>query len=204
VAQTYWVVEYVADAYRFGRIRLDDCLTEVSAPDPSDPSAVVEAMRSAGYVNQPVLFAVPSDWCLCATVALSNRRLLRNRQALAYALEEQLPLAAEDMVCDFVTHESSVFGVAIDLSILLPVVRALEEAGLAVTTISPSALLILRQLMSQIAQPANGPIVMVRRDQCDFFLVSSKRPTQWRNIRADHVELRREITAHRLLHPTTT
>jgi type II secretory pathway component PulL len=89
-----------------------------------------------------VILAIQSGWCLAARVSLDGVAR-HDRQALAYRLEEKLPLAAEEFVADFISDArgQTALGVAARVEQLRPWVEALERAGVAVASISPAALL---------------------------------------------------------------
>jgi type II secretory pathway component PulL len=72
----------------------------------------------------------------------------REHQALAFALEEQLPLAAEDFVAAAVESGSSPLAVAVAVAPIREWIAALESAGIAVQSVAPAALLALQQLNS--------------------------------------------------------
>ena len=67
---------------------------------------------------------------------------------MLYRLEEHLPVAAEEVVADFVPpadrEAPSQLGVAIERRLLDPIVAAVEAAGLRVGAICPAALLVLQ------------------------------------------------------------
>lgn len=196
MSRSPWLIQLESGKYRCTPVRLEASSGDERWIEANDPDAAAAAMQEAGYGGEPVLLAVPSEGCLCAAVVLTSRRLVRNRQALAYALEEQLPLAAEEMVCDFVTQGTTALGVAVEPATLKPIVRSLETAGVAVTTVTPSALLILDQLRRRDCLPADGLVVLIRQDHCDCFVTAGQKPQQWRYLSVDPVSLRREVAVH--------
>jgi len=85
----------------------DDIAPTVAAlPADASPedaaAAVVTALREAIPAGATVTLALPSHWCLCARVDVADLPRSSRRQAMLYRLEEQLPLAAEEFVADFV------------------------------------------------------------------------------------------------------
>ncbi|MHB8974213.1 MAG: type II secretion system protein L [Pirellulaceae bacterium] len=195
MSKVTWLIEYRAGSYRFGRPRQDGELTDTSPTDPTDPASLVAAMQEAGYSGQPTMLAIPSSWCVSTSVVLASRRLARNRQAVAYALEERLPLSAEDIVYDFLAQDTFAFGVAADTSALLPIVRSLEEAGLEVATITPTAMLLLEHLAQRRRLPSDGVVLLGSGESCDFFVLAAARPQQWRCLPLDREVIARETAA---------
>ena len=59
-------------------------------------------LKAASYDGESVLLAIPSAWCLCDPVATTGLPARNRRQAMAYRLEEKLPVAAEEVVADFI------------------------------------------------------------------------------------------------------
>jgi type II secretion system protein L len=115
----------------------------VATSSPTDAAPrIADALRTLGRRDEPVLLAVPTAWCLAARISLDGLPR-RDRRAMLYRLEEKLPLAAEDVVADFIIDRDGhhALGVAARLDRLRPWVDALESAGVAIASISPAALL---------------------------------------------------------------
>lgn len=116
---------------------------------------VAPALARMGYAGEPALLAVPSEWCLASAVEMGPLDPT-DRKALLYRLEENLPLAAEGVVADFVatgrgsTH--ALFAACVQILLVQPVVASLEAAGVTVQSIVPAALLAAQS----VARVANG------------------------------------------------
>ncbi len=111
---------------------------------------VKQAMGLEGAVDQPTVLAVPSSWCLCATVDTSALPRSGRRQAMMYALEEHLPVSAEDMVVDFVEmSDAQAMGVACETKLLQPMIEALEKVGVSVRHVVPMSLLAAGYVLEQ-------------------------------------------------------
>ena len=193
-----WLIQYESGAYRFGRPGKDTQMVTCPAADELDTDPLITALTEAGYSGEPVMLAIPSEWCLSASAVLASRRSTRNREAVVYALEEDLPLSAEDMVCDFVVNDTSVFGVAANSADLLSVVRSLRDAGIVVATITPTAMIMLQRLSRMRRWPSEGLVLLANDDQCDVFVVRGGKPQQWRCIQNKTDLQRREIATHLL------
>lgn len=126
---------------------------EVSAGPDATPEqfadAAAAALASLGYAGEGVLLAVPSAWCLCAAVRLDDLPARGGRRAMAYRLEEKLPVSAEEVVADFIAtvDGATALGVCVEKKTLAPVVEALEARGAAVEAIAPASLLALQHLL---------------------------------------------------------
>jgi hypothetical protein len=106
-------------------------------------SAVVSKLKNLGYQGEGVMFALPSRWCLCASVSEKGLRGRERAQdaALRFRLEEQLPLALEELTVDFIRGDEDSLGVVVQTAQVAPLVNALEDAGVSIVSICPTALL---------------------------------------------------------------
>jgi hypothetical protein len=113
---------------------------------------VAGALRRLGHTGEGVVLAVPSAWCLVATVSTAGIPR-HDRKALLYRLEERLPLAAEAIVADFARAPDGVtgggtdaLGVCVRTEQVLPIVAGLEAAGVPVRSVAPLAFLVAQGL----------------------------------------------------------
>ena len=112
----------------------------------ASPQALAAAARRALGTRRigPVVLAVPSAWCLTGRVATAGLPRANRRRALAYRLEEQLPVSAEDLAVDARPIDAGhAFAVATEIGRLAPIVAALEAADVPIGPIVPAALLAL-------------------------------------------------------------
>lgn len=141
---TIWVGE---GAWRVACVQAGEVSVRVLPHDPqadADPSAqavaAAELMREMGGAG-PVVVALPSHWCLSASLPADQISRANRRQSLAYLLEEHVPLSAEDAVADDVEHQGAVLGVCVELARLTPLMQAFDRAGVTVRHLCPSAML---------------------------------------------------------------
>jgi hypothetical protein len=129
-----------------GHVAFGDVAALGHAPAAAIAQQLAGELRRIGYTGQGVLLALASDQCLAAPIDTSG--LPRgDRKAMLYRLEEKLPVAAEAVVADFAQGtDGHALGVCVRVDAVAPVVNALESAGVAVQSISPAALLAVRQL----------------------------------------------------------
>jgi hypothetical protein len=112
----------------------------------ASPSAWAQAARAAlteaGGSPGQALLALPSSWCLTATINTEDLERGNRRRAMGFRLEEHLPISAEQVVADFIAYtKDEALGVAIDHDRVEPIVAALEAAGFDVRHICPAAML---------------------------------------------------------------
>lgn len=115
------------------------------APDASADeraTSLAAALNDLGCDDQPVLLAIPSEWCLAASISTDDIGRGARHRAMTFRLEEHLPASAEDVVADFVeVRKGEALGVAVELEHVEPLIDALQTAGVVVAAVAPSAML---------------------------------------------------------------
>jgi len=127
-----------------------------------DWAELAAALQRDYGTNVPVVLALPSSWCLAATISTAN---VSGHQPMLYRLEERLPLAAEAVVAGFFHHPAgkTALGVCVAVDRVRPLVEGLEAAGIVVTAVSPLALLMVSGLAEGrdlVASSANRLILI--------------------------------------------
>ena len=155
-------------------------LHDVDLPDGEPINAT--AQRVSEWLTEhglfgPVMLALPSDWCLTASVETVDLGRANRRQSLRYLLEEQLPISAEDSVADFVEHQATAMGVAVDTERLSPIVDALQAHGIGVNGICPTAFLTAAALIQKFGKAS--AIAMKHEGGIDLIELNRQNPTRW-------------------------
>src|SRR5688500_4342021 len=181
------------------RVAVDVALTDV----PAEPGAPVERIaelaagvtRRAGYRGEPVILAIPSAWCFAASISTTDLTRRRDHRARLFRLEEKLPLAAEEVVADFIDAGERSLGVCARLDQLRPVVEALESQGVAVESVAPAALLAV-QAASQAS--ACGVVLVAEAGAVSVITLRDGRPVAWSVARdcADDLRLHVGLARH--------
>jgi hypothetical protein len=137
---------------------------------------VVQALKQLGYgAGSTLMLAIPSKWCMAASVGTSGLPR-RDRRALLFRFEEKLPLAAEEIVADFVGSREKLLGVCVRLDLLRPLVDALEAEGVAIDLISPASLLAAQALL----RPGNSQVmVLAEPDAISVIGIERDEPAAW-------------------------
>jgi len=197
MSRTYWLLAETENGYRVEKTGVDRAAADVAVPRDAGPSEIAAAVRQSleeyGYRGEPTVVAVTSQACLAATIPHAGRFMVRSHQSMAYALEEFLPLAAEDMACDFVVFDNDALGVAVEASTLRPLVSALEEAGVLIASIVPTAILALQHQTKENKRPGRQVVVWQDGDAVDLFELIDGRPHIWRTFPAAMEVLAREV-----------
>jgi hypothetical protein len=148
--------------------------------------AAGQALDRMGYRGEPVLLGLPSSWCLAATIMVDGLERSGRRRAMAFRLEEHLPLSAEQMIADYIRLSSDeALGVCCEFSRIQPIVQGCEAAGVAIGPICPVALLAGAAVagenqvdvvfLSASAQDQSAEAI----PDCDLIELQSDRPRRW-------------------------
>lgn len=168
-------------------------LSEVAADPHAGPDQVAAAVRRSldqiGYLGQSVLLTIPSTWCLSANITTTGLPRKQRHRAMAYRLEEHLPLAAEDVVCDFVASvpapakntekHGHVLGVAAQTDQLKQCVDAFENTGIAVGSICPTALLAAQSAATRQDNGHCDAALSQDGDRVNLITFRNGRPENW-------------------------
>ncbi len=125
-----------------------DELSAIDNPESHDDS-VQPNVANHPKMNIGVVLGIPSSWCLCGTVDVSDLPPRQRRNAMLFALEEKLPVTAESVVADFVVAGKTALGIATDVQRLRELVDAFEHCGIYIDAICPTALLALQHLLKK-------------------------------------------------------
>ena len=149
----HWILLQETDGLRLGKVSDRAELHQIAvSPDAladDIASAVSECMGEHGYRGEPLILGVHSRTCLATSIPHGGRRNAGNHRTMAIALEEFMPAAAEDMVCDFVVFDSDALGVAVEVSRLRHLLSALEGESVPVVSIVPTAMLVLQNVLGK-------------------------------------------------------
>jgi type II secretion system protein L len=156
-----------------------------------------ESLRARGYRGRPVVLALPSAWCQCATIDLTTLKTARDRRAWVYRLEEQLPLAAENVTADLAAPRGKTggrgLGVCAETERLKSLVTSLEESGVRITTIAPAALLAAQSIKT----PEPGILLLASRDgtdaTADVIAIERGLPVAWAWSGGDEQDIRLQV-----------
>jgi type II secretory pathway component PulL len=144
-----------------------------------DVAARIAATAEIVASGSGVLLALPAEWCLCARILLDPSDPETQPHALLYLLEEQLPLAAEDIAADFCLGDGEAFGVAVQRSMVHDLVEQLELRGVCIQSICPASLLALQHGAAAFDLAQADGVVMQEGEQVELFLLHEGRPVGW-------------------------
>jgi hypothetical protein len=187
-----WVIIQDVKQWRIGQpstekpIIHDAALPEEITPD-TVAEVVAKILQSLGYAGGGILLAVGSKLCLAAQVPIDGPTMLRQHQTMMFQLEQYVPVAAEDFVGDFIAHGQEVaLGVAMPFTEEKLLVDALENCGVIVQSITPTALLALKHLVCTTSGEKNPQIVLWQDgDSLELFQLVGGKPLLWRLLPAE-------------------
>ncbi len=146
-------------------------------------------------LSLPVVFGLGHQETLSASFPIGSKRQARSPQALAYQLEEQLPIAAEEFVADFSLQRSRAFGVAVKVSLIDQVLFYIKELQLDLRAITPLILLAKEGLCEEQEAIDNGLLLWIEGATANLVEVTEGETTQWRYLPAgvDEFEQTRQL-----------
>jgi Tfp pilus assembly PilM family ATPase len=116
---------YVSDgAWRLGVAPASGPVaTAAGATFEARAATIKEHVAALGDLGSSVILALPSAWCLSATVSTDGLDRSSRRRAMGFRIEEQLPIAAEDAAVDFVmADDDTAMGVCAEFAKLEAIV----------------------------------------------------------------------------------
>ncbi len=197
----------------------DSAPSLIDSPDDATVKQRAEALSQVlltqDYIGQSVVLAIPSDWCLSATIKVNDLPRRNRGSAMTYRLEERLPIATEQFVADFILADSGqgdrqgknpgddsdgdsvgspgrrggeALGVCVMLDKVGPVIQALESHGLLIHSIVPAAML-AAQHNRETEQSSRADVLLWLDGDgwCDVFMFDAEhaQPRSWLRLPGD-------------------
>ncbi len=162
----------------------DKPATSSSADTEQLAQAIASQMQDLGYDGSPVLLALPSNRVMAAPVTIDDLPKRERRDAVFYRLEESIPLPAEDYAADFVENGRTALGVCADVRRLKPLIDALENVGVIVELICPTALVAAQGAASTPDAEKDSLQVWQEPYSCDLVQIHGGLPVRWYATRA--------------------
>lgn len=147
---------------------------------PISESEAAQKARALGAGRIGV--ALPACWCLTATIPTADLPRSGRRQAMLYALEEQLPLPVEDLVVQFITGSDWAMGAAVSVGRIKPLIEKLESDGLTVKAVLPGAIAAAGQLAGIVE---DGVLLLGGSGGVELLWIDKGRARSWRTAAAD-------------------
>ena len=172
------------------KVARGDLLLEVPASAGATAAQIAREISTLiGSSQASATLAIPSAWCLSATVSLEGIPARNRRSALLYRLELLLPLTAEDIATDYIFKEpTSALAICVSTAALKEFVDAIEEAGILVQSIVPASIYAVHALDDQ--SPAPDAIIWQSGDTIEIFAVWNRIITGWYLLPAGIEDLR--------------
>jgi hypothetical protein len=169
-------------------------ITEIALPPSATADQIAaqcaQSLKQLGHGASPITLAIPSNWCLCASIRTDDLPKA-DYKSLLYRLEEKLPWPAEAITADFIRHEKSAMGVCIKTDRLRPLIDALESHGIPIQIITPAAL-----IAAAVQAVSDNSLLFLRSaDRVDLLVMQDGKPAAWSIAMTDEsdVELQRSV-----------
>lgn len=188
MAKTGWTILLDDTSYRVACLDGDrPCVSTLKPFNTERAAECADEMRTAldelGYAGQPLQIALGAQLCLCVTLPAPSLRQRRNRAAMSYLLEAEIPWAVEEAIFDFELNGGGMQMVATQLSWLNDLCSALASRSLRIASISPTARLALEHHLST-ARKADKPYVLIwgSTDGVEIWSICDNKPSQWQHM----------------------
>ena len=163
----------------------DPFFVEVAVPSEGGHASLAQQisqnLTEQGYEGQALILAIPSSWCLCASVQTDDLPRKHRRAAMVYRLEEKFPIAAEDVCVDFVEGSQHALGVCVQTTQVAPIVESLEQLGVVVEQICPTTLLALQGWLTASDEAVQTDMaVWGYGDYLELFFLDNGVPIAWK------------------------
>ncbi len=154
----------------------------VEAPEGRElPAAadVLHALGEMGHRGEGVCVALPAGMQYWARIESGDLPRRDRRRAMLYRLEEQLPVDAEAMTADFLaTDGGRSLGVCVPTERAEALIAPLEQAGLEVTVLCPTALLVAWD-RAQGRPELDGVLLAPDQGDLEAVRLAGRRPRAW-------------------------
>jgi type II secretory pathway component PulL len=147
-------------------------------------AAIREALTAKDYGGEPVLVSLQSTWCLGATLSVARAQELRDRQTILYRLEDCIPWSVEDSVADYMRAGNKALVVAAPAAPLAEFFQLLEEQGVPIQSIVPSAILACTEHMQSDDWPADHLVALQANGWIDLFCIAGNAMESWSSLPA--------------------
>jgi len=182
----------VSNAARGGD-RVETLSFDDDAPVADRVAAAKARLSELGWAGAPILLAVPSPWCMCAVIATDDLERAGRRRAMAFRLEEHLPLAAEETIADFVEFgRGEALGVGAELDKVRAILEAMIDAGIEVRHIAPAPMLAAAHAVTQ--HPDATGVLIGDEASVAFIEVRHGKPVNWYWLGEDREALIDRVT----------
>ncbi|MCA9214546.1 MAG: hypothetical protein KDB27_15850 [Planctomycetales bacterium] len=140
---------------------------------------LLETLDENGYRDEDVILGIDSVDCLAAEFPHEGRAMLRDKLALKYAFEDQLPWSADDVLADFVPFRETALGIAVRREPIESFVDALTERGVTVSSIVPTTCLIASEFLRE--RKASDLILAIKHGtRYELFVFEKSQVHEWR------------------------
>ena len=144
-----------------------------------------------------VVIALDSPSCFFAKITGDDIGTTNDRKSLLFEMESSLPFDAEQAVADFTEQDGVIAGVAIDQDRWLPLVEALDDAGVLVEAVAPLSVMAANALIAE-GKLASGDVMIWSRDHCtDVMHLGKRHVSDWRHVSSSSPRLPAELNAIR-------
>lgn len=163
---------------------------------------IAELVLEHAQKTRRVAILLDGSLCMTARFRMESARQARKREAMLYKIEEQIPVAAEDLIADFSRQGSQIYAIAVERSQLVPLVDALRDQNLGIELISPVASLAWEHHFARGKHPGREAVAWLDPELGgDLVVFDSGQPTNWAGLPSANGKLRQQLLYERIRSP---
>lgn len=181
--------------WRLGAVEEDHVRTwDIPMPETASVEEQIQRFQdqtmALGIEPAEVVLAIPSAWCMSASFEL-NGIATKNSKALLYALEEHLPIVAEEVLAGFTCKDGKAFAVCTtQRGKVTSLLDGLKANGWSVLLTTPAPLLALSRWLSPPVDRMSVDLVLAAEgDQWVLLALEQGRVKSWHVLPADVQDL---------------
>lgn len=143
--------------------------------------AIITALKGYRYKDQPIMLTLPSNACYATMIDLASLPNKPSYQQLLYAMEENLPLAAEEVVGavvlphDAKEKSAETLAIAIKHQSLLLLIQELEAANVRIEHICPQSMIGIENLLSEHPEVNSCYLLYQVNDTLEIFYIDHQK-----------------------------
>lgn len=143
--------------------------------------------------SRNTILAIPDSWCMSVTLDTSMVPRWHRSKALNFLMEDKLPIPSEDFVSDSIQSGTNghVLGLACKIDRLTNVLDTIENVGLTINHICPTALISLQHVLEKNRD--NDAVLINDGSYFHLFLLEDNKPSYWVRINNHIGELQLQI-----------
>ncbi|MCA9214508.1 MAG: hypothetical protein KDB27_15660 [Planctomycetales bacterium] len=184
-----WILRY--DRGKLSLL-LDEEVFEVDSDSESRAESLSAALAEHGYAGEPVLPAISAWDCFSVELKHVDAALARDRKALSFAVERELPISSEEFVADYCKQKGRALAIATRIEPLAELLNDLSTCDVVVSSIVPESFLLAEEIVLGCDLPPKTLLLIENADSYELVRIENKLATAWRLSDSECIDLETE------------